>query len=167
MIRYLFGSHSDHYLSIADANYNMASTCLKLLSSDCFDMGLPDEAIRTYILSGGYVLQSYAVSQWLEHVRNAATQKSCLQSFPKLCDVINELIHKRMNMDFVESGNATTASSIDFQSFSQDWPFVYEKLMEVDGFMKKRRRGLCLQDGKIKQKFQQPCTLLSFIGLLF
>jgi hypothetical protein len=150
-IRYLFSSHSDHYLSIVDANYNMAFTCLKLLSSDCFDTGLSDEVIRTYMLSGVYVLQSYAVGQWLEHVRNATTQAAYLQSFPKLCDVINKFIHKRTNMDFIESGKATAASRTDFQSFKQDWPFVYEKLMEVDGFMRKRRRGLCLQGGEIKR----------------
>lgn len=82
LIRYLFGSQPRHYLSIVDANYNMALTCLKLLSSDCFNEGLPEEVMRTNILCGAYVLQNYTVSQWLEHVRNIVGQREYSESFP-------------------------------------------------------------------------------------
>ena len=152
LIRYLFGSQSDHYLSVVVANYNIASVCLKLLSSDCFDLDLPDEAIRTYVSSGTYVLQSYATGWWLEHVRNATLEKYCPQSFPKLCGMINEFIHKRMNVNFLESGKVKTVSGTNFQLFEHDWPFIYEKLTEVDRFMRNQRRmSFCLQDGKVKQ----------------
>jgi len=158
LLRYLFGSQSNHYLSVVHGNFTIASTCLKLLSSGCFDPALSDETIRTCISSGAYVLQSYAISQWLEHVKNASTEKACSQQVAKLCYAIDKFIHKRVNINLVESVKVPTSARGEFQSFQQDLP-IYEKLMEIDGFMKKRQKGLCLQDGKVNRRSHQPNTV--------
>lgn len=63
--------------------------------------------------------------------------------------MIDEFLHKRIKVDFVEPNQAITASIWDFQPFKKDWLFTHKKLIQVDCFMRRRRKELCMEDGKI------------------
>lgn len=65
----MFGKQSNEFLNRVDGNFSIASVCLSYLSFECFGS---TEDIRSSILSGDYVLFTYAADEWLEHIRQCA-----------------------------------------------------------------------------------------------
>ena len=150
-LRYLFSSESHSYLRTSEVHYAIAETCLRYLSSDCFDSGLPDEAISEGILLGAYVLQDYAASHWLEHIlrgsRNLKTS-SCVKDVSRVIEKMIEL-RKNWTCDGSYTGRAQVHG---LGIFEEQAPEVFETLLHIYSFLQRRWRELSLDDGEAAWK---------------
>jgi hypothetical protein len=144
--RYVFGKQSNQFLNNDDGNLGIASICLSYLSFECFNDVLSTEDIRSSILSGDYVLLTYAANEWLEHIQQCG-QHLTPESLQSLRDIISTFAEVRENYFFqVDVKNHHTAKN-NFQTF-QRWPNIYELLIQMDSFIRKQRSGLLEQNGK-------------------
>lgn len=66
--RYLDENHSA-FLETYLARYRLTDICMSYLSFPCFDPSLDEATTVQCIQSGDYVLQDYAVSNWIPHVK--------------------------------------------------------------------------------------------------
>ena len=114
------------------------------LAFDCFDTGFPEEAILASILSGDFVLQAYAESTWLEHIKIYARTRDKPPTFKGFCEEISAFVEARSNSDFEEPSDKETSPSF-FQAF-EDWPEMHQRLLAGNYFMAKRRK-LSASDG--------------------
>ena len=143
----MFGKQSSEFLNYVDGNLGISSVCLSYLSFGCFnDDVLSTEDIESNLLSGDYVLLTYAANEWLEHIRQCAGHLG-RETLQNLRDIVSTFAEVREN-DFFQAGveNHHVAKYI-FQVF-QEWPNVYELLIRMDSFMQKQRSGLLEQNGK-------------------
>jgi hypothetical protein len=142
----VFGKQSNEFLNHVDANLGIASVCLSYLSFECFNDALSTEDIGNNILSGDYVLFTYAADEWLEHIRQCARhlEPEPLQS---LRNVLSTFAEVRENYFFQADGNGHHAAKNEFQPF-QAWPNLHDLLIDMDSFMRKQRSGLLEQNGK-------------------
>jgi hypothetical protein len=145
--RYLFGKQSNEFLSSVEAHLDIASICLSYLSFECFDnvfLEVPEDVERR-ILSGDYVLLTYAATEWLEHVRNCAhhLQPEVLQS---LRDIISTFFDLQENFFFEAEKESCYTAKIAFQPF-KCWSSVHDSLIKMDTFMRKQEIGLLEQNG--------------------
>lgn len=145
--RYLLSTESGKYLNDSQSNMNVATTCLKYLRSECFDPELIDEDVKSGILRGGYVLQDYAVSYWIEHVMRASSYGLSTQLTEQLSREIEETLTLRANSAFEEKRTAfiTPSSLTLFEKPSSKTPST---LVQIWSFLLKRRRELSISEGK-------------------
>lgn len=152
---YLFGRQSNFFLKEWEAHRSIASVCMCYLTFDCFDTSFPEEAILASILSGDYVLQAYAESTWLEHIKICARARDKPPTFKGLCEEISAFVEARSNLDFEEPSDKETSPSF-FQAF-KDWPEMHQRLSAGNYFIAKRRK-LSASDGD-DWKNQDPLTI--------
>jgi hypothetical protein len=134
------------------------------LTFDCFDTGFPEEAILASILSGGYVLQAYAESTWLEHIKICAQARNKPPTFKGLCEEISAFVEARSNSDFEEPSDKETSPSF-FQAF-KDWPEMHQRLSAENYFMAKRWK-LSASDGRSSSRckpFKRASLTKRYIG---
>ena len=146
-LRYLFSSESHGYLITSEAHYAIAETCLKYLSSDCFDCGLSDEAIHEGILLGAYVLQDYAASHWLEHILRGSRNLKASSCVKDVSRNIEKMIELRKNWACDDS-YIGRAPAHGLRIFEKYVPEVFETLMHIYSFLQRRWRELSLDDGE-------------------
>lgn len=115
------------------------------LAFDCFDIGFPEDAILASILSGDYVLQAYAESTWLEHIKICARARNKPPAFKGLCEEISAFVKARSNSDFEEPSDKESSPPF-FQAF-KDWPEMHQRLSAGNYFIAKRRK-LSASDGR-------------------
>ena len=147
MCRYLFSSQSNQYLKTSDVNHAVASTCLTYLSSDCFHPELSDEAIKDGIMRGAYVLLDYAVSYWLQHILRGSTNDMKSKCLGQVSDKVESMIALRRNWK-CEGSEGKYAPIVGLKSFEEKAPEVYETLVHVHSFLRRRWRELSLDDGE-------------------
>ncbi|KAI9684612.1 MAG: hypothetical protein M1822_005700 [Bathelium mastoideum] len=140
---YLFNEQSGHYLQEAECNKSIALTCIHYLSSHCFDLGISEDDVKEYILSGAYVLESYACGLWLHHVKKAVELRTELLD-STLCNKLLEFVDKRANPNFVRSLMPRGDHDTTLKLFEEDWPILYEIFRDIDFFLFRRQRDLCL-----------------------
>jgi hypothetical protein len=116
------------------------------LSFECFNDDLSTEDIGSNILSGDYVLLTYAANEWLEHIQQCAHSLGP-ESLESLRDIVSTFAEVRENYFFQADANYHHFAKINFQPF-QEWPNVYELLVRMDSFIRKQRSGLLEQNGK-------------------
>ena len=145
--RYFFGKQSKQFLSSTAAHLEIASICLSYLSFECFDKDFLEESgdFESQILSGDYVLLTYASAEWLEHVRNCA-QHLQPESLRSLRNTISTFFDSRGNSLFETEKESRHAVKTDFRTF-KEWYNVYDSLIKMDTFMWKRKVGLLEQNG--------------------
>jgi len=134
------------------------------LAFDCFDTGFPEEAILASVLSGNYVLQAYAESTWLEHIKICARARDKPPTFKGLCEEISAFVEARSNSDFKEPSDKETSPSF-FQAF-KDWPEMHQRLSAGNRFMVKRRK-LSASDGRSSSRckpFKRASLTEKYIG---
>ena len=98
------------------------------------------------ILRGAYVLLEYAASYWLEHILRDSmghTTSGCLE---ELSHEIEDMTELRKNCAFQGSYN-DPAPVIGLRSFEKA-PDVYETLLHIHSFLRKRWREFSFADGK-------------------
>ena len=142
----------------------MASVCMCYLAFDCFDTGLPEDAILASILSGDYVLQAYAESTWLEHIKICARARDKPPSFKGLCEEISAFVEARSNSDFEEPSDKETSPSF-FQEF-KDWPEMHQ-ILSAGNYFIARRRKLSASDGRSSSRckpFKGASLTKKYIG---
>lgn len=142
----MFGKQSNEFLNNADGNLGIASVCLSYLSFECFNDVLPTEDIESNILSGDYVLFTYAADEWLEHIRQCARHLGP-EPLQSLRNILSTFAEVRENYFFQADGKGHHAAKIEFQPF-QECPSLYELLIHMDSFMRKQKSGLLEQNGK-------------------
>ena len=157
-LRYLFSSESHSYLGTSEVHYTIAETCLRYLSSDCFDSELPDEAISEGILLGAYVLQDYAASHWLEHILRGSRDLKTSTCVKDVSRVIEKMIELRKNWSC--DGSYTGRAPVHgLGIFKEQVPEVFEILMEIYLFLRRRWRELSLDDGEAACKYKRSYAL--------
>jgi hypothetical protein len=142
----VFGKQSNEFLNSVDGNFGIASVCLSYLSFECFNDVLSTEDIGSKILSGDYVLFTYAADEWLEHIRQCARHLGP-EPLQSLRDILSTFAEVRENYLFQSSAQGHHAARNEFQSF-QTCPDLYELLIHMDSFMRKQKSDLLEQDGK-------------------
>ena len=146
-LRYLFSPESHGFLTTSEVHYAIAETCLKYLSSDCFDYDLSDEAINEGILLGAYVLQDYAASHWLEHILRGSRNLKASSCVKDVSRSIEKMIELRKN--WACDGSYTgRAPAHGLGIFEEQVPEVFELLMHIYSFLQRRWRELSLDDGE-------------------
>jgi len=138
----MFGKQSNEFLNRVDGNFSIASVCLSYLSFECFGS---TEDIRSSILSGDYVLFTYAADEWLEHIRQCARHLGP-EPLQSLRDTLSTFAEFRENYFFQAGAKGHHAAKNEFQPF-QAWPNLYELLIQMDVFVRKQRSGLLEQNG--------------------
>jgi hypothetical protein len=142
----VFGKQSKEFLNYVDGNLGIASVCLSYLSFECFNDILSTEDIGSNILSGDYVLFTYAVDEWLEHIRQCARHLGP-EPLQSLCNIVSTFAEVRENYIFQAGVKGHHAANNEFEPF-QAWPNLYELLIHMDSFMRKQRSGLLEQNGR-------------------
>jgi hypothetical protein len=142
----VFGKQSNEFLNSVDGNFGIASVCLSYLSFECFNDVLSTEDIGSKILSGDYVLFTYAADEWLEHIRQCARRLGP-EPLQSLRGILSTFAEVRENYLFQSSAQGHHAARNEFQSF-QTCPDLYELLIHMDSFMRKQKSDLLEQDGK-------------------
>ena len=66
----------------------------------CFNPSIPEEEMDAYILDGHYILQAYATSHWLDHVKEGIRGDTGSQDLMTLIQKITLFLAKRQNQDF-------------------------------------------------------------------
>ena len=100
----------------------IAHTCLTYLMLTCFNPSTPEEEMDAYILDGHYILQAYATSHWLDHVKEGIRGDTGSQDLMTLIQKIMLFLAKRQNQDF-------------------DWKAVREEgVLELKPFEKHQKR---------------------------
>lgn len=161
--RYLFSSESHGYLKKSEVNYAIAETCLKYLSSDCFDSGLSDEAINEGILLGAYVLQDYAASHWLDHILRGTTDTKTSRCLGEVSRNIEKMIELRKN--WTCEGSYTARAPVNGLKILEDHaPEVFETLLHIHSFLQKRWREFSLDDGEAACKFMRLYALTQILS---
>lgn len=146
-LRYLFSSESHGYLTKSEANYAIAETCLKYLSSDCFDSELSDEVVNEGILLGAYVLQDCAASHWLEHILRGSTALKTSICLEDISRNIEKMIELRKN--WTCEGSYTGRAPVNgLMLFEEQAPEVFEMLLHIHSFLRRRWREFSLDDGE-------------------
>jgi len=147
-LRYLFSKQSDHYLDVFDCNRNIALTSVNYLSSNCFDPSLSDDDVRERILSGAYILESYAAGQWLQHTKKSVEQNDEQLDF-EFCRSIDEFVFKRANAGFVRPLVPLEAQMTPLKLFEEGQPALYKTLRDIDFFLVRRQREVSLRYGSV------------------
>lgn len=143
----MFGKQSNEFLNNVDGNLGIASVCLSYLSFECFNDVLSTEDIGSNILSGDYVLFTYAADEWLAHIRQCARHLGP-EPLQSLRDILSAFVEVRKNYLFQAAGvKGHHAAKNEFQPF-QTLPNLYELLIHMDSFMRKHRSDLLEQNGK-------------------
>ena len=159
IFRYLFSSEGHEYLQKSEANFAIANTSLKYLSSDCFDSRLSDEAISESILRGSYVLQDYAASHWLDHILRGLTERNTSNCIEKTSRNVEEMIERRRNWT-CEGSYTARAPANSLKMLEDQAPEVFETLLHIHSFLQRRWREFSLDDGKA------ACISMSLYALM-
>ncbi|KAH0543142.1 hypothetical protein FGG08_002487 [Glutinoglossum americanum] len=144
---YFFSRESDFFVREAAAHRRSASICMSYLQFDCFDVNLDDAEIDTFILNGEYVLQGYAISQWLDHITSGLRDKLGSPSCDELCRAFLEFAQVKENPDFskLESSEPTMAS---LGPIKRDWPAIYKWLSKLRSYAISRREEFHIGSGE-------------------
>jgi hypothetical protein len=97
----------------------------------CFDTDFPEEEMTSAILNGHYVLQPYATSHWLDHVKAAVQRGMPTSEFEQLCQKIRGFLSRRINPTF----NRRLAECKDEKKkkqFEKEQPSMYEGLTQFE-----------------------------------
>lgn len=148
--RYLFSAHSNEYLSETRSHGVIASICTKYLSSNCFSTELSDEAILDRLLSGSYVLESFACTSWLYHVEQA-----CSHEEKELLPCVSGLLTQRVNTSYAGSGCPTDDKLAPFRNSAPD---VHARLLEIKAFLRKRWDDFCFISGRTALLHSSQCS---------
>ena len=163
IFRYLFSSEGHEYLKKSESNYAIADTCLKYLSSDCFDSILSNEAMNERILRGIYVLQDYAASHWLDHILRGLTERKTNNCLEKTSRNVEEMIELRRNLT-CEGSYTGRAPMNGLKVFEDQTPEVFETLLHIHSFLQRRWREFSLDDGKAACKFTSLYALMQILS---
>lgn len=131
----------------AEANQNIARTCISYLGFDCFETDLTDADVKKSILLGEYALQGYAESQWFYHVERGAYNLDDLSSTEAFCKQLLSFLNKAQNPNFKGCSEKILAVSKSLKPLQQDWPHLHSILSLQNWFTNTNQSQFSEPDG--------------------
>jgi hypothetical protein len=159
-LRYLFNKQDNNFVSLMQANLDLATTCLTYLCSDLFDPDLSHEDLEENILSGGYRLHGLAASQWAEFVTVCATMLRNQTPPNGLITLLECFIIERENIEYEGPDNDVPKPG-ELNLFKKDWPKLHTMLCRALKFRQSDIGDWRLSEGRFKL-FPENCNSISF-----
>lgn len=129
--RYISDVQSGPFINNISANLGIAHTCMTYLMLTCFDPNFSEAEMTSAILNGHYVLQPYATSHWLEHVKAAVQRGMPTSEFEQLCQKIREFLSRRTNSTF-RRRLAECKDEKSKKQFEKEQPSIYQGLTHFE-----------------------------------
>ena len=130
MSRYLASPKSGPFINETLAHKQIARTCLTYLMFPCFDLSITEEEIDVAVLEGHYVLQPYATSYWLEHVKEGIRGDVGSTDFA-LYQKILIFLGRRANQSF-DRKSASEERVLELKPLEKDQKHLYQELCYVN-----------------------------------
>ena len=97
----------------------------------CFDLSITEEDIDAAILGGHYVLQAYATTHWLDHVKEGIRGDIHSADFMDLCQKIWRFLARRSNQNF-DRKSAKEVGVLELKQLEKDHKDIYRELCYID-----------------------------------
>lgn len=97
----------------------------------CFDLSITDEEIDAGVLSGHYVLQAYATTHWLDHVKEGIRDDIGSADFMNLCHKIWRFLARRSNQNF-DRKSAKEVAVLELRPLKKDHEDIYQELCYIN-----------------------------------
>lgn len=159
--RFVFGSQSKYFLRKAEAHRNIASTCMSYLTFESCGTDTGDFELATSVLAGCFVLQTYAESQWFEHLKAGVREGLGTPLSEEFYERLAAFLNKLANPTCESYPTESRSSAKDFQTFKKEWPEIYGVLERVCKF---REWQMSDQTAAYGERIMQPTLPLSFKG---
>ena len=129
--RYLVSIQSGPFIKEVSAHKKIAHTCLTYLMFTCFDLSITEEEMDAAILGGHYILQAYATTHWLDHVKESIRDDTGSTDFMILCQKIQRFLAKRTNQNFDREA-AREEGVLELKQFEKDQKHMYRELCYIN-----------------------------------
>ena len=97
----------------------------------CFDLSITEEEIDAGVLSGHYVLQAYATTHWLDHVKEGIRGDIGSADFMSLCQKIWRFLARRSNQNF-DRKSAKDVAVLELKQLEKDHKDIYRELCYIN-----------------------------------
>lgn len=151
-------TESGPFIEEASAHRQVAHTCLDYLMFSSFDTNTSDEDIDIAILGGHCVLQAYATSHWLDHVKEGTESGISSEEFMSICYKILIFLSRRTNPNFDRKKNSRRERVLDLKQFEGTQQHIYEWLCRITS-----SSSLDLPEDPKARKDQSKCPMLPLV----
>lgn len=132
MIRYIFNPRIDGFIDNTEAALNLAQCCIWYLCQSHHDAGISDDEIENNIISGDYRLHDYAVTKWLELVKQYVSLNGSKPLSSELIRALECLATDRSNREIAGSTELSGQShQPDLEKFKYLWPKLHIMLCQM------------------------------------
>lgn len=97
----------------------------------CFDLSITEEEIYAGVLSGHYVLQAYATTHWLDHVKEGIRGDIGSADFMSLCQKIWRFLARRSNQNF-DRKSAKDVDVLELKHLEKEHKDIYRELCYIN-----------------------------------
>ena len=129
--RYLMDIQSGPFIREVTAHREIAHTCMTYLMFTCFDLKVSKNELDDALLRGKCVLQAYATSHWLYHVKQSIRDDTDSTEFRRLCQKISMFLARRNNPSF-DSKKVRVEGTVELNPFQKKEKHIYETLCLVN-----------------------------------
>lgn len=129
--RYLVSIQSGPFIRELSAHKKIAHTCLTYLMFTCFDLSITQEEMDAAVLGSHYILQAYATTHWLDHVKESIRDDTSSTDFMILCQKIWRFLAKRTNQNFDQKA-ARKEGVLELKQFEKDQEHLYRELCYIN-----------------------------------
>ena len=96
-----------------------------------FDLSMTEEEIDAAILDGHYVLQAYATTHWLDHVKEGIRDDTDSTDFKDLCQKIWKFLARRSNQTF-DRKSAKEIGVLELKHLEKQHKDIYRELCYIN-----------------------------------
>ena len=129
--RYLMDIQSGPFIREVTAHREIAHTCMTYLMFICFDLKVSKNELDDALLKGQCVLQAYATSHWLYHVKQSIRDDTDSAEFKSLRQKISVFLARRNNPNF-DRKKARVEGNVELNPFQKEEKHIYETLCLVN-----------------------------------
>ena len=129
--RYLMNIQSGPFIREVTAHREIAHTCMTYLMFICFDLKVTKDELDDALLRGDCVLQAYATSHWLYHVKQSVRDDTGSAEFRSLCQKLSKFLARRNNPSF-DRKKARVEGTVELSPFQKEEKHIYETLCLVN-----------------------------------
>ena len=97
----------------------------------CFDSKVSKDELDDALLKGRCVLQAYATSHWLYHVKQSIQDDTDSAEFRLLCQKLSMFLARRNNPSF-DRKKARVEGTAELHRFQKEEKYIYETLCLVN-----------------------------------
>lgn len=129
--RYLASIESGPFIREVSAHREIAHTCLTYLMFTCFDLSIIEEEVNDAVLGGHYILQAYATTHWLDHIKEGIRGDTGSADSKVLCQKILTFLARRTNHYF-DRKSAKEEQVLELKQFQKDQKTMYRELCYIN-----------------------------------